>query len=136
MRWRKPTLIVNFVDLRSKHREDKYVEAIRAFQKRKNYPCMTLAWSNVQDRVQAVDTFRSIATHLDADDMQHVIFHCRNGKDRSAFGILALLQVHYKVTHEDAMTALHARSAQGGRWPLVHLKEINKLWWEWLEAHI
>jgi hypothetical protein len=136
MRWRKPSLIVNFVDLRHFPREDTYVEAIRAFQSRGTYPCLNLAWSNVHDRLQAVDTFRSIANVLEASETNHVIFHCRNGKDRSAFGVLALLQVHYKVSYEDAMLSLHARSANGGRWPLVHLKQINKLWWDWLEGEI
>ena len=90
----------------------------------------------MHDRLQAVDTFRTIANHLEADETHHVIFHCRNGKDRSAFGILALLQVHYKMSYEDAMHVLRARVAYDGKRPLVQLKTIHKLWWDWLESQI
>jgi hypothetical protein len=51
---------------------------------------------------------------------------CRDGKDKSAFGILALHQVHYKMPYEDAMDALRARVACDGNNPLVHLKKIPK----------
>jgi hypothetical protein len=43
MQWRKPTLIVNFVDLRGEYLAEKYVEAICVFQKRAKYHCMNLA---------------------------------------------------------------------------------------------
>jgi hypothetical protein len=136
MRWRNPTLIVNFVDLRGDYLAEPYVEAIRSSQQRGTYRSMNLAWSNMHDRLQAVDTFRTIAKFLEADETQHVIFHCRDGKDKSAFGILALLQVHYQMPYEDAMDALRARVACDGNNPLVHLKKIPKLWWDWLESQM
>ena len=79
---------------------------------------------------------RTVAKHLEADERHHVIFHCRNGRHRGAFGILALLQVHYKMSYEDAMDALRARTAHRDGRPLVELNTIKPLWWEWLEKEL
>ena len=134
MQWRKPTLLVNFVDLRSYASEPPHVEQIRRMQKTQKFRCMDLVMSNLHHRLKAVETFTSIARHLDADEEHHVIFFCKNGKDRSAFGILAFLQTIYRYSFEEAMLELRFRPAKAGLWPLVHLRDIPKIWWDWLES--
>ena len=136
MAWRSPNLVINFVDLRNFRDEHAHVKEIRAFQAKNEYRCLNLAWSNGSHRLEAVITLRTVAKLLEADETQHVIFHCRNGKHRAAFGILALLQLHYKMSYEDAMDALGAGTANHGGWPLVELNKVKPLWWEWLEKEL
>jgi protein tyrosine/serine phosphatase len=83
-----------------------------------------------------VITLRTVAKILETDETQHVIFHCRNGKHRAAFGILALLQLHYKMSYEDAMDALSAGTANHGGWPPVELDKVKPFLWEWLEKEL
>jgi hypothetical protein len=136
MTWRRPNLVVNFVDLRIFFDEHAHVKEIRAFQKKTEHRCLNLAWSNGSHRLEAVITLRTVAKILETDETQHVIFHCRNGKHRAAFGILALLQLHYKMSYEDAMDALGAGTANHGGWPPVELDKVKPFLWEWLEKEL
>jgi hypothetical protein len=40
------------------------------------------------------------------------------------------------MSYEDAMHVLRARVAFDGKRPLVQLKTIHKVWWDWLESQI
>ena len=85
------------------------------------------------NRMKALEIFSEVRMTLEKDAEQHVIFHCKNGKDRSAFGMLAFLQLMFQYTYGDAMAVLQVRKRADKYWPLVTMRHIESFWWDWLD---
>jgi hypothetical protein len=136
MQWRGTTAIVNFIDVSARTHEPPELQLVRDLQRRKagTVHCFNIAFNRLKDRNNVVKKFQMIAKHLNSTGEAHVIFHCKNGRDRSAFGILAFLRIQYGYTYAAAMAAMHHRKAACGSYSLVHLASINQVWWDWLET--
>jgi hypothetical protein len=135
MQWYGATAVVNFIDLSVRMHEPRHVPLVRAFQKQHGTRMLLfiIAFNLLKDRNSAVQKFPAISQHLNSTDQAGVIFHGVNGRDRSGFGLRALLRLQYGYSNAAARAAMAHRRTACGAYPLVHLTKVNELWWEWLE---
>jgi hypothetical protein len=135
MQWCGATAVVNSIDFSGRTHEPRHVPLVRAFQKQHGTRLLVfnIAFNLLKDRNSAVQKFHAIGQHLNSTDQACVNFHCLNGRDRIAFGMLAFLRLQYGYSNEAARAAMAHRRTACGAYPLVHLTKINEVWWEWLE---